>query len=138
MLAVTKLCVTIRLTDRAEPRPPTALMPSRGAEERSPPEPFRPKSLVFDLRLSRLADEVFQRVDHLAKLVDHPVVDALGVHLKQRPVVPQVLLRVLHAEPLPQLVTMRAEVPQDCMSVVQFVGQRHQSALSDASDRWRT
>lgn len=55
-------------------------------------------------RLSRFADLVFQRIDDLAKLVDHPVVDALGIHLKQRAVVPEVLSRVLLVEPPPNLV----------------------------------
>jgi hypothetical protein len=31
-------------------------------------------------RLSRSDDRLFQRVDHAAKLVYHPVVDAVGVH----------------------------------------------------------
>jgi hypothetical protein len=30
-----------------------------------------------------LADLAFQRVDHLAKLVNQPVVDALGVNVEQ-------------------------------------------------------
>ena len=43
-----------------------------------------PKALAHsELRLGRSADLLFQRVDHLAKLIDHPVVDALGVHLEQ-------------------------------------------------------
>ena len=40
--------------------------------------------LTFAWSLSRTADLAFQRVEHLAKLVDHPVVDTLGVNVEQR------------------------------------------------------
>ena len=50
-----------------------------------------PKALAHsELRLSRLTDRLLQRVDHAAKLIDHPVVYALGIHLEQRFVVPEV------------------------------------------------
>src|SRR5258705_11707483 len=75
-------------------------------------------------------DEVPEFVHDAGEFVNHPAVQVAGaVRVEQAAVVPEVVVRVLAVEPLPQCRAVFVVVPQHRARVVQLVGHRYQKRV---------